>query len=86
MGDYRVTIAGVGNHGCDREAKAGGELDPMLCDSKDCIDCRATEFIEEFNKNTGGGIQSATLEHWPSQSPSGPVDDLVNKTRLKGQF
>lgn len=83
MGDFRITIAGTGNHGCDRTAKAGDNLDPELCDDPGCVDCRTSHFV---SKVLGSQVQSATLEHWPSQSPAGPVDDILNGTRLKGQF
>ena len=45
MGDFRVTVDGVGNHGCQRELKDGAIV--AECDDPTCVDCKARRFVKE---------------------------------------
>jgi hypothetical protein len=89
MGDFRVTLEGVGNHGCGREAKDGEVV--KRCGEPGCVDCLSVEFAQKM-KNAGS-VYSAKLEHWPVPGAAGttrtekpgPVDDLLAGTR-KGAF
>lgn len=72
MGDYRITIDGVGNHGCGRGTEApevmgekAGHVKVDRCGSSSCVDCIAVEFAEKL-KAAGGPVYSAKLEHWPA--------------------
>lgn len=89
MGDWRLTIEGVGNHGCGREANDGEVV--KRCGQEHCTDCAAIAAIEALKKT--GSVAVAKLEHWPvpgaagcgrTESP-GPVDDLLTGVRA-GKF
>lgn len=89
MGDFRITIEGVGGHGCGREAKDGEEV--IRCGRSSCPDCTAIEFVDELK--AANNIVSAKMEHWPvpgaagttrTENP-GPIDDLLTGTR-RGTF
>lgn len=96
MGDFRITIDAVGGHGCQREIKDGGHVNP--CGQPSCPDCQARAFVEQL-KATGTNVRQATLEHWPAkmlnyETPPvlvdrtegvGPVDDLLTGVRT-GSF
>jgi len=89
MGDYRITIEAVGNHGCGREAKDGEVV--KRCGMPYCVDCQAEAFVAQLKR--GENVKVAKLEHWPvpgaagttrTENP-GPVDDLITGTR-SGSF
>lgn len=83
MGDFTITIKAVGGHGCKREAKSGDKI--YGCGQMSCPDCQAREFVRLLQR-TGTNVGSATLEHWPNQTPQpGPVDDLLTGIRT-GSF
>ena len=81
MGDFRIEINGVGNHGCGRDVK-GGEINAG-CGLTGCVDCTAREFTKRL-QDAGNSITSATLMHWPQSGPQ-IVDDLKTGKRT-GQF
>lgn len=79
MGNFKVVIEAVGNHGTDREAKEGeqikfGEPGPFNPDAL------AKQFVEQL----GGSIVSAKLIHWPDTTPI--IDDLKTGLRSAGDF
>lgn len=86
MGDFRITIDAVGNHGCEREK----QYDLAGCGQPGCTDCLTREFVEKL-KASGASVQRAQIEHWPEQafqggyskreSGVGPTDDLLRKSR-----
>lgn len=91
MGDFRITIEGVGSHGCGREAKDGEKV--KRCGSPSCVDCKAQSLVLELKAAGAWNVHTAKLEHWPvpgaagttrTENP-GPVDDLVAGTR-RGTF
>lgn len=81
MGDYRITIEAVGNHGCGRNANDGDVV--TRCGQDNCPDCKAIAFMKEL-KRTGENVKVATLEHWPAAG-KGPTDDLITGVR-SGKF
>jgi len=79
MGDFRITIEGVGNHGCARDVGNGPVYGRCMRD--DCVDCQVSLFVEQFR---GSNISVARLEHWPvpgaagtgrTENP-GPIDTI----------
>lgn len=90
MGTFRVTVQGVGDHGCQRTAGDGETV--IGCERAGCVDCITREYVRRLkraNVFAHGGDAVARLEHWPTvdiQSTSGSVvDDLLTGTR-KGSF
>lgn len=89
MGDWRLVVEGIGNHGCGREAKDGETV--KRCGTVGCVECTAIEAVQKL-KNTGS-ISVARVEHWPVPGAAGttrtekpgPIDDLLAGTR-KGAF
>jgi hypothetical protein len=94
MGDFRITIEGVGNHGCARDAKAaaGDTLTAVKysrCHRDNCVDCQVERFVEQLKARGTCSVAKATLEHWPvpgagctrTENP-GPIDDMLDGTRL----
>lgn len=77
MGNFKIEIEAVGNHGSDRTAKAG-----ELLTITDGSDKAALDFVREFAKSNS--VISATLTHWPDTTPI--VDDLKNGVRLAREF
>lgn len=92
MGDFRITVEGVGGHGCDRLAKPTVLGEPGAhvnrCRRMDCPDCRAIDFVDTL-KRSGCSVSVAKLEHWPVPGAAGttrtedpgPVDDLLSGMR-----
>jgi hypothetical protein len=62
MGDFRMTLEGIGGHGCDRNAKAGGEI--QGCGKMGCPDCQFAEFVTKMKKTNQ--VLKATMHHWPA--------------------
>lgn len=85
MGDFRITVEGVGGHGCGREAKAGEKV--KRCGTPSCPDCVAIEMVEKLKQ--GNNITSAVIAHWPVPGAAntqrvgnpGPIDNLLDGTR-----
>lgn len=95
MGDFRITIEAVGNHGCGRGAKEGDVV--KRCGDKGCTDCATIEFVEKLKTMCGAGqIELAKIEHWPDKNVNGtvrynrvtggPVDDLLAGKRVFSSF
>lgn len=90
MGTFRVEIQGVGNHGCGREVKDSGTLQP--CGSPGCVDCITREYLDKlkasgvfYDSHTDPKLHgSARLIHWPGQRGE-VIDDLLNGVR-SGNF
>lgn len=85
MGDFRITIEAVGNHGCGRESKDGEQV--VRCGEPGCIDCKTIAFVHGLTS-----VSKATLEHWPvpgagctRETNPGPIDNLITGTR-RGSF
>jgi hypothetical protein len=98
VGDFRITVEGVGNHGCGRQAKSGEVVE--RCGVPNCVDCLALEFVKKLMETGAAMVKCddgmvARLEHWPirdvngrrkrDNSAVGPVDDLIDGTR-RGSF
>lgn len=81
MGNFKIEIEAVGNHGTDRTAKPGetinlGEPGPSNPDAM------AKAFADQLA--SGCSVVSATLTHWPDSTPI--VDDIKNGVRLYRSF
>jgi hypothetical protein len=81
MGNFKIEIEAVGNHGTDRDAKEGasinfGEAGPSNPDAS------AQAFVQLL-KN-GCSLVSAKLTHWPDTTPI--VDNLLTGVRESGDF
>lgn len=83
MGLSRIVVDVVGNHGCDRAAKAGDPL--RQCAAPNCIDCRARDFVASL-RTGGNSVETATHTHWPGQTEGDIVDDLRTGTRTAKHF
>lgn len=79
MGNYRIVINAVGNHGQDRE-KGNGETVDFGENSPEAILKRAVEEI----KARGESVTEATIHHWPG-SGYDVVDNLLTGKRT-GSF
>ncbi len=71
MGDFRMTIEGVGGHGCDRNAKQGQQL-TSACGKMDCPDCAFAEFVAKMKRI--GTVYKATMHHWPADMTDHVLD------------
>lgn len=82
MGDFRITIEGVGNHGCGRGTERQGTrdvggiptaigLEVARCRLMHCVDCRVAEFVERLRREGCCSIHTARLEHWPVPGAAG---------------
>lgn len=81
MGNFKIEIEAVGNHGTDRTAKPGetislGEPGPSNPDAA------ALAFVTQLR--AGCSLVSAKLTHWPDTTPI--VDDLLTGLREHGDF
>lgn len=86
MGHYRVTVVGLGGHGCQRER---GDKEAVLgCNRPNCPDCITREYVRRLMR-TGEQVQVAQIEHWPADlgysAGQQVVDDLVSGVRT-GSF
>jgi hypothetical protein len=90
MGQFRVIVQAIGNHGCERERGDGENV--VGCERVGCVDCISREFVRRL-KRSGAIMEIATLEHWPAEpTPEAaageeghPVDDLLSGIR-SGSF
>jgi hypothetical protein len=90
MGNFRVEIQAVGNHGCQREVKNGGIVEG--CGQPNCVDCITRDYVKKL-KDSGAYFSAtgdrdtmgyAKLTHWPGAN--GTVhDDLLTRIR-SGSF
>lgn len=81
MGQFRVTVTGVGGHGCQREVKDGATVPG--CGQPKCPDCAARRFIADL-KAGGANVEEALLDHWRG-SPQQVTDNLLTGVR-RGSF
>lgn len=81
MGEFRVTVEGVGGHGCQREFGDGETV--AGCGQQHCPDCAARRFIDEL-RSIGVQVSAAVLVHWPHQVAT-VLDDLMTGER-RGSF
>lgn len=81
MGNFKIEIEAVGNHGTDRNAKQG---DPIVFGTPGPHnpDALAKQFVDQLAMSCS--VSSAKLTHWPDTTPI--VDDLKNATREYGDF
>ena len=77
MGQFRVEVTAVGDHGCQRHVKDGQQLQ-QFCGSPSCPDCTAREFVRDL-KRIGTSIEKAELIHWPGTSTEVRDDLLTGK-------
>lgn len=84
MGNFRIVIEAVGNHGQDRKKKDGEEVDftegGNFPNSPEAI---AQKCVNEL-KLSGTNVQAAYVHHWPG-SGTDVVDNLITNKR-KGNF
>ena len=94
MGDFRIVIDGIGNHGQDREKKDGEKVD-FEAGGSATPESIAKHCIDEL-KAAGVNVTEAKVIHWPVDNYGGPelngrdpqkqiVDDLLSGER-KGSF
>jgi hypothetical protein len=91
MGDFSVTFASQGGHGCERKAKAGEQF--YGCGRLDCPDCYAAELVQQFHARFP--VHFATFTHWPVslnekmgrnyQPESEVVDSIVETVNYTGR-
>lgn len=79
MGNYRVIINAVGDHGQDR-TKGHGEIVDFGENSPEAIVKRAVEEL----KATGNTVSEASVHHWPG-TDSEVLDNLLTGKRT-GKF
>lgn len=86
MGHYRLTLVGVGGHGCQRERGSGSSV--TGCNRPNCPDCILREAVRRLQRANENLLQ-AELEHWPEDLGYAPgqqvIDDLLSGTR-RGSF
>jgi len=81
MGLSRIVVDVVGNHGCQREKKAGEQLGK--CGQASCTDCMARDYVAALKNAGGNTVEKATITHWPAEK-NPPTDDLLAGTRTVG--
>lgn len=81
MGEFRVTLVGTGNHGCNREKKDGEFV--VGCELPGCIDCIIRECVRRL-KRTHARMDRADLIHFPDTDYK-VLDDLLAGVRV-GEF
>ena len=82
MGNFKIEIEAVGNHGVDRTAKQGEAINfgsPGLTNPDEA--CRT--FVADLQAR-GCNVLSAKLTHWPDTTPI--IDDLKSGVREYGDF
>lgn len=81
MGNFKIEIEAIGNHGTDRTAKEGEPInlgDP----GPNNPDALASQFVAKLAESCN--LVGAKLTHWPDTTPI--VDDLKTGTRVAGDF
>ena len=83
MGQFRVTVVAVGNHGCQREI--GKQIGAIVegCGNGNCTDCITRDYIKSL-RASGASVSEASIHHWPSQQGE-VLDNLITKLRT-GSF
>lgn len=84
MGDFRILVEGVGNHGCGRETESGQVV--KRCGRQDCVECIVIEAVEKLKKC--GSVDKAFVFHWPvpgagnnRDANPGPIDNILTGKR-----
>lgn len=84
MGQFRVTVIAVGNHGCQRdEQRKDPKMDVEGCGQPNCTDCITREYVAKL-KASGGSVSEASVHHWPGTHGE-VLDNLLTKKRT-GSF
>ena len=83
MGDFRIVIEAMGNHGCQRE-KASEEY-VVGCEQHGCPDCMVRELVRRM-KRGGVTLHKAEIVHWPADMDGRnyPEDNEVRDNLLTG--
>ncbi|HEY1554841.1 MAG TPA: hypothetical protein VGF94_08405 [Kofleriaceae bacterium] len=81
MGNFKIEIEAVGNHGYDRTHTQGQAIDFGEASASN-PDGMAKLFVEQLGECNS--VVSATLTHWPNAMPI--VDDLKGGIRLARDF
>jgi len=81
MGQFIVHVDAVGNHGCQREVRDGGQV--TGCGAPGCTDCATRDYVRRL-KETGAAVSAATVTHWPG-SEAEVRDNLLTGVR-SGSF
>jgi len=86
MGQFRVTVVAVGNHGCGRSADELGsavwtKMEP--CQRPTCTDCITRLYVEQLQA-AGAAVSEATIHHWPGTKGE-VVDNVLTNLRI-GSF
>ncbi len=82
MGQFRVTVVAVGNHGCGRDGVRSGE-GMMPCGQANCTDCITRRYVADL-KASGAALSEATVHHWPGTKGE-VIDNLLTGIRT-GSF
>lgn len=88
MGQFRLEVQAVGNHGCERDKGDGEHV--VGCEKPGCVDCACRELVRRLKRSgalfsDASGVDSyATITHWPGQQ-SEVKDDLLSGVRT-GSF
>jgi hypothetical protein len=84
MGQFRVTVTAVGNHGCQRdEHRANPAMVITGCGQPNCTDCITREYLARL-RASGGSVEQAHIHHWPGQEGE-VLDNLITQKRT-GSF
>jgi len=88
MGNFRVSVHAVGNHGCQREKRGTDVI--LGCGEPNCTDCITRDYITKL-KAAGASVTEASIHHWPNSTARDDgyagdvVDNLLAQRRL-GRF
>lgn len=87
MGQFRVTVEAVGNHGCRRDEHRKDPMSVVVgCGQPYCTDCITREYVKRLQAS-GASVSEATIHHWPGTNggDSEVVDNLITMRRI-GSF
>ena len=76
IGEFRVVIEAIGDHGCQREVKDGSDV--IGCGSMRCPDCITAKYVADLERS-GANVLSAKIQHWPG-TPCEVVDIFEPKS------
>lgn len=83
MGQFRVTVTAVGNHGCLRDVTKDAAAIKTGCGQANCTDCITRRYLDEL-RASGASVEQAHIHHWPGQ-PGEVLDNLITGQR-SGSF
>lgn len=85
MGNFKIVIEAVGNHGVDREKRDGEDVN-FAEGGLDTADAMAKKLVDDLVIR-GFSVDKAQIIHWPDEdgnvTHSSAVDDLRNSKRIK---